>query len=275
MIQAFIWFCLCFCHLVGVFVAETNAVKSVPVTEGDSVTLKYDFRSADIQGYDMIEWMTEKLPLARIKKVNGTLSTTYYNNDWRFIDRLQLDNHTGSLTITNIRHEHSGVYKQSIKFGNKEPVERYNVTVYAPLPVPVIISFCPPNPSSVCSLLCSAVNVSHVTLSWYKGNSLLSSISVSDLSISLSLPLEVEHQDKNIYSCVINNPTSNHTKHLNVSQLSRLSSDSGWGCDTIEPVIRLAVTALMGVAAVTAIVVLGYDIKSRTREGRTDINIRH
>ncbi|XP_026104732.1 CD48 antigen-like, partial [Carassius auratus] len=191
------------------------------VTEGDSVTLNPDL--TEIQKMDLIMWKFGPKDII-IAQINKKKSTVHDNNaDGRFRDRLKLDQ-TGSLIITNTTITDSGEYKVYIK--TETPLNTFNLTVYAHLFIPVIsrdISQCSSSSSSSssqqnCSLLCSVVNVSHVTLSWYKGNSLLSSISVSDLSISLSLPLEVEYQDNNTYSCLVNNPISNQTTHLDISE---------------------------------------------------------
>ncbi|XP_051764518.1 uncharacterized protein LOC127520458 isoform X2 [Ctenopharyngodon idella] len=212
---------LSFCFLLfkGVSGAE-DAVKTLSVTEGDSVTLHAGL--TETQKDDLILWTfgPDSTRIAQINKMINKVSL--YNDalDGRFRDRLKLDDQTGSLTITNTTNTDSGLYKLQIFGGKEVPPKKFSIIVSARLPIPVISRDCSSSSSSSsCLLLCSAVNVGHVTLSWYKGNSLLSSISVSDLSISLSLPLEVEYQDNNTYSCVLNNPISNQTQHLDISEL--------------------------------------------------------
>ncbi|XP_058617758.1 SLAM family member 9-like, partial [Onychostoma macrolepis] len=201
------------------------------VMEGDSVTLNTDVTEIHEDNDILWKFGAEKSLIAEISRKKQIFFTYDDVLDGRFRDRLNLDHQTGSLTITNITTQHAGLYNLQIT-GAKRSSTTFSVSVYAAffsyLPGPVISSNssnCSSSSSSSsssqqnCSLLCSAVNVSHVTLSWYKGNSLLSSISVSDLSISLSLPLEVEYQDKNTYSCVLNNPISNQTTHLDITEL--------------------------------------------------------
>ncbi|XP_051764211.1 SLAM family member 9-like isoform X2 [Ctenopharyngodon idella] len=237
----------------------------ISVKEGDSVTLNSDH--TEVKDVDLIQWRfgDGNTIIAEINKRFDRI--TVYDDvlDGRFRDRLKLDNQTGSLTITNITMKYTGEY--DLKIDDKW--YNFYLAVIARLPVPVIssnssqCSSSSSSSSSYCSLVCSVVNVSHVTLSWYRGNSLLSSISVSDLSISLSLPLEVEYQDKNTYSCVLNNPISNQTQHLDITQLCHTCSDSVHCCGPTEAVIRLVLSALVGVATV---IILVYDIRSRRAE---------
>uniref|UniRef100_A0A8C1VD10 Ig-like domain-containing protein n=1 Tax=Cyprinus carpio TaxID=7962 RepID=A0A8C1VD10_CYPCA len=246
----------------GVFGVETE---DVSVMEGDSVTLHTRVVK---QKDDLIVWYygPENTLVAQI---NGKASKTMIAD--RVIDRVQVDNQTGSLNFTNIRSTDSGLYNLKISSNNRVSYKIFIVTVYDHLPVPVIISNSSQCSSSSesssvskCSLLCSVVNVSHVTLSWFKGNSLISSISVSDLSISLSLPLEVEHQDKNTYSCVLNNNISNQTKHLDISQLCQPCTGSSFET-TDFPVFLIPV--LFSVIVIVLVIVLGVVIYFRKKRG--------
>uniref|UniRef100_A0A9J7ZKF0 Ig-like domain-containing protein n=3 Tax=Cyprinus carpio TaxID=7962 RepID=A0A9J7ZKF0_CYPCA len=263
--KMFLFICLCSWSLAGVFGGD--AVKSESVMEGESVTLNTDVNT--IKKDDQIRWSfihnNNKILIALINRQNN-ISTLHDDAlDGRFRDRLKLDQ-TGSLIITNTRTTDSGLYTIT-GTSTEKPLDTFNLTVYARLSIPVI-SRDSPSSQQNCSLLCSVLNVSRVTLSWYKGNSLLSSISVSDLSISLSLPLEVEYQDNNSYSCVINNPIRNQTTHLDISQLCHTCSEVCICCCGFnEAVIRLALSALGGMATVAVLV---YDILSRSLQQKRE-----
>ncbi|XP_058616803.1 SLAM family member 5-like isoform X2 [Onychostoma macrolepis] len=253
------------CFILSWCVFYADGVKTVSVMEGDFVTLHTDVIDIEIPRYfTHIQWKfgPEHNLIARVIWRDEETSHVRYYHDEIFRDRLQMDNQTGSLTISNIRTTDSGLYQvDSLLL-----TELFNLTVYARLPIPVITRYSTCSSSSgsplvsKCVLLCSVLNVSHVTLSWYKGNGLLSSISVSDLSISLSLPLDVEYQDKNTYSCVLNNPIRNQTTHLDISGLFQTCADSVHCCGFTEAVIRLVISGVVGVATVAIVI---YDIRSR------------
>ncbi|XP_051763353.1 uncharacterized protein LOC127519801 isoform X2 [Ctenopharyngodon idella] len=235
----------------GVYADKTT--ETISVLEGDSVTLNTDV--TEIQRDDQILWTfrlhNSETRIAEIYKQIISIYD-YKENNERFRDRLQVDNQTGSLTITDINKLHSGLYKVLIIIGVVKE-KTFNIAVYAPLPVPVI-SDSPQKPSiserssgQNCSLLCSALNVSHVTLSWYKGNSLLASISASDLSISLSLPLEIQCLDDS-YSCVVSYSFTNQTKPLNITDLCRTCpGDSQHSFLTELIIVLLLVLVIVGV----------------------------
>ncbi|KAI2646547.1 CD48 antigen [Labeo rohita] len=248
MVHVAILFCVCLCKLADVF-ADRGQVESVSVLEGDSITLTLYSNVTEMMDDDLVLWRFgyNKTVIAKIDVIEDSITIHDDVLDGRFRDRLKLDDQTGSLTITNITTQHAGLYKLLTNSVSKN----FSLIVFARLPVPVIRSNstqCLSSSSSSCSLLCLVVNVSHVTLSWNKGNSLLSSISVSDLSISLSLPLEVEYQDKNTYSCVINNPISNQTRHLNITQLCQRCSGS------VSLIALISVAAVAGSLLIVAAV---------------------
>ncbi|XP_065100551.1 uncharacterized protein [Paramisgurnus dabryanus] len=224
--------------------------------EGDSVTLHTDL--TEIQTDQQIVWMYGPKE-TRIAEIIKQANWSFIFDIGIFRAILQLNSQTGSLNITNIRPTYNGLYKLQIISSRATSYKRFNVTVCAHLPVSVITrnsSNCSSSSSSSskCVVLCSVLNVRDVSLSWYKGNSLLSSISVSDLNIRLSLPLEVEYQDTNTYSCVVRNPIANQTQHLNINHLCQPCSDYGHCCGFTEAVIRLVISTLVGVATVVVLV---------------------
>ncbi|KAL6466556.1 hypothetical protein MHYP_G00243600 [Metynnis hypsauchen] len=199
-------------HLIiinDVRAAGQDKVETIEVKEGVNVTLRTNLTGIEI--YDTVGWTFAGTRIAQLSNINTDI---IFNGTFK--NRLKLDKQTGSLTISNIRINDSGDYVQrfvSKTFSSKQ----FNVTVYAPVPVPTLEygfrqnqsgSKMQSNPN--CSMVCSVRNAFKVTLYWFRGSQLLSNISDSSNS-TLSLPLEIKHGDNDTYICVAANPISNQT----------------------------------------------------------------
>ncbi|XP_016314414.1 uncharacterized protein LOC107667286, partial [Sinocyclocheilus anshuiensis] len=109
-------------------VVETDGVKSVSVTEGESVILQND--ATELQKNDLIVWRfgDKGILLAKIDVETNKLSLNHA--DERFRNKLQLEQN-GSLTITNARPEHTGLYEVQIR--GRDSSQRFLVSVSADL----------------------------------------------------------------------------------------------------------------------------------------------
>ncbi|XP_057181193.1 uncharacterized protein LOC130548442 [Triplophysa rosa] len=115
------------CCLMGVFGADAGEVKSVSVMEGRSVTLHMN--DTKIQNDTLIMW-TFGPQETLIAKVRANNTVTHADVlDGMFRGRLQVDDQTGSLTITDITTQHSGLYHMTIS-GQQKTSYTFSVTVY-------------------------------------------------------------------------------------------------------------------------------------------------
>ncbi|XP_016381034.1 junctional adhesion molecule C-like isoform X2 [Sinocyclocheilus rhinocerous] len=101
---------------------------SVSVMEGDSVTLHTGVQTNQ---QEYIKWYFSGLRIAQISGDLSDICTDVQCNvgTERFRDRLQLDNQTGSLAITNITTTHSGLYKLVVLSSRSDSEMMFAVSV--------------------------------------------------------------------------------------------------------------------------------------------------
>ncbi|CAM4660169.1 unnamed protein product [Leuciscus chuanchicus] len=110
-------------------VSRVDKEVSVSAMEGDSVTL---YTGVQTNQQEDIKWYFNDTRIAQISGDLSDICTDVQCNEGteRFRDRLKLDHQTGSLTITNTRNTHSGLYELNIIIiSSSDSGKIFNVTV--------------------------------------------------------------------------------------------------------------------------------------------------
>ncbi|XP_042606465.1 uncharacterized protein LOC122141888 [Cyprinus carpio] len=134
--------------------------------------------------------------------------------DKRLTSRVKMNPKTGALSIWNISSSDSGLYHVS-DISNKRFRE-----LFLSLDLRLVeTKLKSQKMEEFCSVFCSVRNDRGVFISWYKGGEMLNQTSNPDLSINLSLALELHYNDPETYSCTAVNPVNNKTVHLHMNKI--------------------------------------------------------
>ncbi len=111
---------------------QADAPESVRVMEGDVLRLHPGV--PELKQDAQILWSYERHNLStRVAQIyQGTIYTSY---DERFSGRVQLDQKTGELTISNIRTNESGPFEAFMVINTQISTRKFNVDVFGKFPL--------------------------------------------------------------------------------------------------------------------------------------------
>ncbi|XP_073702524.1 uncharacterized protein [Garra rufa] len=106
------------------FTIDLLYVDSLQFSEGEDITLH---TGVELQKDDQILWSFGSEDNIIAKRDGNTSQVLIDGNNGRFRDRLQMDDQTGSLTITNTKSTDAGVYHLQIISRNKVSFKKFTV----------------------------------------------------------------------------------------------------------------------------------------------------
>ncbi|XP_050951420.1 uncharacterized protein LOC127154066 [Labeo rohita] len=259
-------------RVYGVSGADRFSV-SVFVMEGDSVTLHSDVK---INQQVDVKWYFNCIRIAQIIGDQSKICTDVQCNEGTesFRNRLQLDNQTGSLTITNTKTTDSGEYKLQIISSNiKEKI--CNVTVHdVPADEQNEMKRKSVKEGESVTLDPGVIKKINDSVMWYFNDTLIAEITGDQSNVCTDDQckerfgdrLKVDHQtgsltitntkttDSGVYHLQINSRSSIRRRHLSISSVRRYSVtviDSGLSVGAVAGII-VGVAVLLVAAAVTS-----------------------
>uniref|UniRef100_A0A8C9RFM9 Immunoglobulin domain-containing protein n=1 Tax=Scleropages formosus TaxID=113540 RepID=A0A8C9RFM9_SCLFO len=183
--------------------------RQLTAMKGRSITLEAG--TAELRRDSHVVWLfgSPEPTTVMAALFDGRSSTDYSD---RFGDRLQLDTRTVSLTLSNLSTGDTGIYQLKLLKGDL-PVATFTLSVYGEYCSPANLFISKNMKMEEVEMLrffsrpCVQTS-DDITV---ECDPVLNQTSSPHLNTTLSLPLDIEEQDSDTYSCVSSNPVSTQT----------------------------------------------------------------